>query len=93
MLTSLPDFNGRANFDECLEAELFVRYHAYTIHVLQLFTIKVCIPNAIHTQKAIPGLEEHASKTKRYPRWPLALENVLRLKYPNQLSLGEHEQV
>ena len=24
MLTSKPDFNGRCNFEECLEAELFV---------------------------------------------------------------------
>ena len=47
----------------------------------------------VHIQKVLPGLEEHASKTKRYPRWPLTLENVLRLKYPDQLSLGEHEQV
>ena len=26
MLTGEPDFSGRCNFDECLEAELFVSY-------------------------------------------------------------------
>ena len=38
MLTSVPDFNGRANFDECLEAELFVRYHAYTMYTIVYFS-------------------------------------------------------
>ena len=33
MLTSIPDYNGRANFDECLEAELFVCYSMFMMYV------------------------------------------------------------
>ena len=33
MLTSIPDYNGRANFDECLEVELFVCYSMFMIYI------------------------------------------------------------
>ena len=44
-------------------------------------------------QKVFPYLEELASTETCYPRWPIALENVLRIKYPAEPSNGEYEQV
>ena len=79
-------------FSQGCAASAILSLSHYTIyyHDIVMFQIILLL---CPLQKVLPCLEDYTARTVRYPRWPTALENILRIKYPNQPSNGEHEQV